>query len=88
MPTFMKDEAPFSLTVQMTLHTNDGTIHRMRKIGKVQTSTYVEAGNFFLEIHTTNSSLAKATLDIAGLKRLQRKFQYSLLTFLIEGLTL
>lgn len=70
MPKFMKSGPVSSLTVQMGLQKDDGTIHRLPKQSKEQITTYVEAVNFLLKSNVTDSNIAQTASSIACLKKL------------------
>lgn len=53
----------------MTLHKDDGTVHRLPSIGEEQIPTYVEAVNNLLKSYAADSNIAKATSDVACLKK-------------------
>lgn len=69
VPTFMKDGPVSSLTVEINLYEDDGTTHRLLKAGEKQISTFVEDFNFLIKSYTTESNIAKATLEIAALRK-------------------
>lgn len=59
----------YSLKVHIVTHEDDGTTHGLPQTGEEQSSTYVKVVNILLKSYGIDTSIAKAALDIACIKR-------------------